>query len=424
MLDVKDLRNNFDAVKAALDKRHKDYHLEQFKDLDAKRRELIGKVEELKSKQNADSKEIPKLKKEGKDTTALMAEMKELSTKIKELDAQVAEVDEALTAFMYTIPNTPNALVPDGADDTENQEMRKWGEPTKFDFEPKPHWDLGDELGILDPATAAKITGARFTVYRGLGARLERAIMNFMLDTHVDKHGYTEILPPFMVNRKSMTGTGQLPKFEEDAFKVANTDYFLVPTAEVPVTNMYSDMILNGADLTIKHCAYTACFRAEAGSAGRDTRGLIRQHQFNKVELVKFARPEESYAELEKLTNDAEEILQLLGLPYRVVRLCGGDLGFSSAMTYDIEVWMPSYNRYVEISSCSDFEAFQARRANIKFKDNVKDKAQYVHTLNGSGLAVGRTTAAILENFQQPDGSVIIPEVLRPYMGGLERITK
>ncbi len=424
MLDVKDLRNNFDAVKAALDKRHKDYNLEQFKELDAKRRELIGQVEELKSKQNADSKEIPKLKKEGKDTTALMAEMKELSTKIKELDAKVTEVDDALTAFMYTIPNTPNALVPDGVDDTENQEMRKWGEPTKFDFEPKPHWDLGDELGILDPATAAKITGARFTVYRGLGARLERAIMNFMLDTHVDKHGYTEILPPFMVNRKSMTGTGQLPKFEEDAFKVANTDYFLVPTAEVPVTNMYSDMILNGADLTIKHCAYTACFRAEAGSAGRDTRGLIRQHQFNKVELVKFARPEESYAELEKLTNDAEEILQLLGLPYRVVRLCGGDLGFSSAMTYDIEVWMPSYNRYVEISSCSDFEAFQARRANIKFKDNVKDKAQYVHTLNGSGLAVGRTTAAILENFQQPDGSVIIPEVLRPYMGGIERIIK
>lgn len=424
MLDVKDLRNNFDAVKAALDKRHKDYNLEQFKELDAKRRELIGQVEELKSKQNADSKEIPKLKKEGKDTTALMAEMKELSTKIKELDAKVTEVDDALTAFMYTIPNTPNALVPDGVDDTENQEMRKWGEPTKFDFEPKPHWDLGDELGILDPTTAAKITGARFTVYRGLGARLERAIMNFMLDTHVDKHGYTEILPPFMVNRKSMTGTGQLPKFEEDAFKVANTDYFLVPTAEVPVTNMYSDMILNGADLTIKHCAYTACFRAEAGSAGRDTRGLIRQHQFNKVELVKFARPEESYAELEKLTNDAEEILQLLGLPYRVVRLCGGDLGFSSAMTYDIEVWMPSYNRYVEISSCSDFEAFQARRANIKFKDNVKDKAQYVHTLNGSGLAVGRTTAAILENFQQPDGSVIIPEVLRPYMGGIERITK
>ena len=350
--------------------------------------------------------------------------MKELSAKVKELDTQVTEVDNALTDFMYTIPNTPNAKVPDGADDTENEEIRKWGEPTKFDFEPKPHWDLGDELNILDPATAGKITGARFTVYRGLGARLERAIANFMLDTHVDKHGYTEILPPFIVNRKSMTGTGQLPKFEEDAFKVAGTDYFLVPTAEVPVTNMYSDMILNGADLTIKHCAYTACFRAEAGSAGRDTRGLIRQHQFNKVELVKFARPEESYDELEKLTNDAEAILQLLGIPYRVVRLCGGDLGFSSAMTYDIEVWMPSYNRYVEISSCSNFESFQARRANIKFKDNIKDKAQYVHTLNGSGLAVGRTTAAILENFQQADGSVIIPEVLRPYMGGIERITK
>ncbi|MBO8434393.1 MAG: serine--tRNA ligase [Tyzzerella sp.] len=424
MLDVKDLRNNFDEVKKALDKRHKDYNLDKFKDLDAKRRELIGQVEELKNKQNVASKEIPKLKKEGKDTTELMAEMKELSAKVKELDAQVTEVDNALTDFMYTIPNTPNAKVPDGADDTENEEIRKWGEPTKFDFEPKPHWDLGDELNILDPATAGKITGARFTVYRGLGARLERAIANFMLDTHVDKHGYTEILPPFIVNRKSMTGTGQLPKFEEDAFKVAGTDYFLVPTAEVPVTNMYSDMILNGADLTIKHCAYTACFRAEAGSAGRDTRGLIRQHQFNKVELVKFARPEESYDELEKLTNDAEAILQLLGIPYRVVRLCGGDLGFSSAMTYDIEVWMPSYNRYVEISSCSNFESFQARRANIKFKDNIKDKAQYVHTLNGSGLAVGRTTAAILENFQQADGSVIIPEVLRPYMGGIERITK
>ena len=424
MLDVKDLRNNFDEVKKALDKRHKDYNLDKFKDLDAKRRELIGQVEELKNKQNVASKEIPKLKKEGKDTTELMAEMKELSAKVKELDAQVTEVDNALTDFMYTIPNTPNAKVPDGADDTENEEIRKWGEPTKFDFEPKPHWDLGDELNILDPATAGKITGARFTVYRGLGARLERAIANFMLDTHVDKHGYTEILPPFIVNRKSMTGTGQLPKFEEDAFKVAGTDYFLVPTAEVPVTNMYSDMILNGADLTIKHSAYTACFRAEAGSAGRDTRGLIRQHQFNKVELVKFARPEESYDELEKLTNDAEAILQLLGIPYRVVRLCGGDLGFSSAMTYDIEVWMPSYNRYVEISSCSNFESFQARRANIKFKDNIKDKAQYVHTLNGSGLAVGRTTAAILENFQQADGSVIIPEVLRPYMGGIERITK
>lgn len=424
MLDVKDLRNNFDGVKAALAKRHKEYQLEKFVDLDLKRRTLIQEIEELKAKQNTDSKEIPKLKKEGKDTTELMAEMKKLSEQIKELDGKMDAVEEELTAFLYTIPNTPNALVPDGVDDTQNEEIRKWGEPTKFDFEPKPHWTIGEEFNILDPATAGKITGARFMVYKGLGARLERAVINFMLDTHVEKHGYTEIFPPFMVNRKSMTGTGQLPKFEEDAFKVAGTDYFLVPTAEVPVTNMYADMILNGADLPIKHCAYTACFRAEAGSAGRDTRGLIRQHQFNKVEMVKFTKPEESYAELESLTNDAEDILKLLGLPYRVVRLCGGDLGFSSAMTYDIEVWMPSYGRYVEISSCSDFEAFQARRANIKYKDTVKDKAKLVHTLNGSGLAAGRTTAAILENFQQADGSIIIPEVLRSYMGGIDKISK
>lgn len=424
MLDVKLLRTDFDKVKAALAKRNKEYNLEAFADMDKTRRELIGQVEELKSKQNADSKEIPKLKKEGKDTTALMAEMKTLADQIKELDAKVAAVDADLEAFMYTLPNTPCDSVPAGADDKDNIEMRKWGEPTKFDFEPKPHWEIGDDYGFLDPATAAKITGARFTIYKGAAARLERAIMNFMLDTHTEKHGYMEVFPPFMVNRKSMTGTGQLPKFEEDAFKVAGTDYFLVPTAEVPVTNMYADMILNGSDLPIKHTAYTACFRAEAGSAGRDTRGLIRQHQFNKVEMVKFTRPEDSYAELEKLTNDAEEILQLLGLPYRVVRLCGGDLGFSSAMTYDIEVWMPSYNRYVEISSCSDFEDFQARRANIKFKDSVKDKARFVHTLNGSGLAVGRTTAAILENCQQADGSILIPEALRPYMGGLEKITK
>lgn len=424
MLDVKLLRTDLDAVKNALAKRNKEYDFDKFINMDVKRRSLIQEVEELKMKQNADSKEIPKLKKEGKDTTALMAEMKELSDKIKELDTQISTIDAEIEMFLLTVPNTPNDKVPSGASDADNEEIRKIGEPTKFDFEPKPHWELGEYHNILDPATAGKVTGARFTIYRGLGARLERAIMNFMLDTHVDKHGYTEILPPFMVNRKSMTGTGQLPKFEEDAFKVANTDYFLVPTAEVPVTNMYSDMILDGKDLTIKHCAYTACFRAEAGSAGRDTRGLIRQHQFNKVELVKFTRPEESYAELEKLTNDAEDILKLLGLPYRVVRLCGGDLGFSSAMTYDIEVWMPSYGRYVEISSCSDFESYQARRANIKFKDSPKDKAQYVHTLNGSGLAVGRTTAAIMENFQQADGSIIIPEVLRPYMGGIEKITK
>ena len=424
MLDVKLLRTDFDTVKAALDKRNKDYHLEKFIDLDKKRRELIGRVEELKMKQNADSKEIPKLKKEGADISGLMAEMKELSDRIKELDAEVNAVDAEVTDFMYTIPNTPYKLVPAGKDDSENEEIRKFGEPTKFDFEPKPHWEIGEDYGFLDPATAAKITGTRFTVYKGAAAKLERALMNFMLDMHTTKHGYTEVFPPFMVNRKSMTGTGQLPKFEEDAFKVAGTDYFLVPTAEVPVTNMYADMILDGSELPIKHTAYTACFRAEAGRAGRDTRGLIRQHQFNKVEMVKFARPENSYEELETLTNDAEDILKALNIPYRVVRLCGGDLGFSSAMTYDIEVWMPSYNRYVEISSCSNFEDFQARRANIKFKDNMKDKARYVHTLNGSGLAVGRTTAAVLENFQQADGSIIIPEVLRPYMGGLERITK
>lgn len=424
MLDVKLLRTDFEGVKAALAKREKEYHLEKFTELDKTRRELLGQVEELKSKQNSDSKEIPKLKKEGKDTTELMAEMKKLSDEIKELDAKVSAVDEELTNFMLTIPNTPYKDVIAGKDDTENQELRKVGTPRTFDFEAKAHWDLGKDLGILDPETASKITGSRFTVYKGLGARLERAIVNFMLDTHIEKHGYTEVFPPFMVNRKSMTGTGQLPKFEDDAFKIAGTDYFLVPTAEVPVTNMYSDMILDGKDLTIKHCAYTACFRAEAGSAGRDTRGIIRQHQFNKVEMVKFARPENSYAELESLTNDAEDILKMLGLPYRVVRLCGGDLGFSSAMTYDIEVWMPSYNRYVEISSCSNFESFQARRANIRFKDNVKDKAQFVHTLNGSGLAAGRTTAAIMENFQQADGSIVIPEVLRPYMGGIEKITK
>lgn len=422
MLDVKRFRNEFDEVKKALSKRNKEYNLESFLEMDSKRRTLLGEVEELKNKQNTASKQIPVLKKEGRDTADIMNEMKAISDKVKELDAQVKDVDEQIKNFLLSVPNTPNALVSEGKDDSQNEEMRKWGEPTKFDFEPKPHWEIGEAFDILDPVTAAKITGARFTVYKGLGARLERAITNFMLDTHVDKHGYTEVFPPQMVNRDSMTGTGQLPKFEEDAFKVANNGFFLVPTAEVPVTNMYRDDILDGSRLTIKHCAYTACFRAEAGSAGRDTRGLIRQHQFNKVELVKFSRPENSYDELESLTNDAEHILQMLGLPYRVVRLCAGDLGFSSAMTYDIEVWMPSYNRYVEISSCSNFEDYQARRANIKFKDNVKDKAKFVHTLNGSGLAVGRTTAAILENFQQADGTVIIPDVLVPYMGGIKKI--
>jgi len=422
MLDAKELRTNFDEVKNLLKKRGKDFELEKFQELDKTRREVISEVEELKSRQNAASKQIPVLKREGKNTDAIMMEMKSLSEKVKELEPKQKEIDDSLEAFLLGIPNIPNPAVPDGADDSLNKEIRKWGEPARFDFEPKPHWELGESLNILDPAAAAKTTGARFTFYKGLGARLERAIANFMLDTHGNEHGYTEVFPPFMVHRRSMVGTGQLPKFEEDAFKVAGTDYFLVPTAEVPVTNMYRDEILEGAKLTISHCAYTACFRAEAGSAGRDTRGLIRQHQFNKVELVKFAKPENSYAELEKLTRDAEDILIRLGLPYRVVLLCGGDLGFSSAMTYDIEVWMPSYNRYVEISSCSNFEEFQSRRANIRYKDNIADKARFVHTLNGSGLAVGRTTAAILENFQQADGSVRIPEALVSYMSGIDKI--
>lgn len=422
MLDIKRIREDFESVKKALEKRGKKYDLESFLTLDEKRRTLLQQVEELKNKQNTTSKQVPILKKEGKDTTELMAEMKELSEKIKSIDNNVREVDEEIKTLLYSIPNTPNEKVPEGVDDTQNEEIRKWGEPRNFSFEPKPHWDLGEHHDILDFGRAGKITGARFTVYKGLGARLERALINFMLDTHIEKHGYIEIIPPQMVNKDSMYGTGQLPKFEEDMFKISNNGYYLVPTAEVPVTNLYRDEILDGSNLTINHCAFTACFRAEAGSAGRDTRGLIRQHQFNKVELVKFTRPEKSYEELEKLTNDAENILKLLNLPYRVVRLCGGDLGFSSAMTYDIEVWLPSYNRYVEISSCSNFEDFQARRANIKFKDNIKDKATLVHTLNGSGLAIGRTVSAILENFQQEDGSIIIPDVLVPYMGGINKI--
>lgn len=426
MLDIKLLRTNFEEVSRALSTRNEDFDLSKFKQLDEKRRVLLAEVEQLKSEQNKASKQIPVMKKEGKDTSGLMEEMKQLSDKIKEIDTQVTAAEEALNEYMLTIPNIPNPSVPAGTTDEDNVEIRKWGTPPVFDFSPKPHWDLGTELNIIDPETAAKVSGSRFTFYRGLGARLERAITNFFLDTHVDEHGYTEVFPPFMVSRASMTGTGQLPKFEEDAYKVLGDgkEYFLVPTAEVPVTNMYREQILDGSILPIKHCAYTACFRAEAGSAGRDTRGLIRQHQFNKVELVKFARPEDSYEELEKLTKDAEEVLQLLGLPYRVVKICIGDLGFTAAMKYDIEVWMPSYNRYVEISSCSNFEEFQARRANIKFKDNVKDKARYVHTLNGSGVAVGRTTAAILENFQQADGSVAIPEVLTKYMNGLNKIEK
>ena len=418
MLDIKVIRSNPDKVKAAMKTRNADMDgvIDELLAIDDKRRELLGQTEKIKAEQNAASKDIPRIKKEGGDVAPIMERMKELAAKAKELGSEQAELEAMQRDLLLRIPNIPHESVPVGKDDSENVEVRRWGEPTQFDYEPKAHWDIGADLGILDPETAAKVTGARFHFYKGQGAKLERSIINFYLNTHTE-HGYTEIFPPFMVNRASMTGTGQLPKFEEDAFKLANMDYFLIPTAEVPVTNMHRDEILDGQKLPYKYCAYSACFRAEAGSAGRDTRGLIRQHQFNKVELVKFARPEESYAELEKLTNDAERVLQMLGLPYRVVALSTGDLGFSSAKTYDIEVWMPSYGRYLEISSCSNFEDYQARRASIRFKDGPKDKARLVHTLNGSGVAIGRTVAAILENFQNGDGTVTVPEVLRPYMG-------
>ncbi len=422
MIDLKLLRTETDKVKEALSRRKEVVDIDGLLELDTKRRELTYEVEQKKAEQNTVSKKIPAMKKAGEDTTAVFEEMKALSDAIKNLDEEIRVLNDQISTIMYTIPNIPNETVPDGDTDEDNVEVRRFMEPTQFDFEPKAHWDLGADLGILDPETAAKITGTRFTVYKDLGARLERAVMNFYLDTHTGQNGYTEIFPPFMVHRNSMVGTGQLPKFEEDAFKVSDTDYFLVPTAEVPVTNMHRDEILSGDSLPLKYCAYTACFRAEAGSAGRDTRGLIRQHQFNKVELVKFTKPEESYAELEKLVNDAESVLKLLKIPYRVVKICIGDLGFTAAMKYDIEVWMPSYNRFVEISSCSNFEDFQSRRANIKYKNSPKDKAQLVHTLNGSGVAIGRTTAAILENYQNADGSITIPEVLRPYMGGVEVI--
>ncbi|WP_281522580.1 serine--tRNA ligase [Mogibacterium timidum] len=418
MLDVKRVRENFDSVKAAVERRGKgDFGIDNVLKLDTRRRELLAEVEQLKNKQNTASREVPKLKREGEDTSALFAEMKELSSKIKTLDAEVSKVEDELHNELLNVPNTPNPDVPEGVDDTENLEMRKFGEPTEFSFEPKAHWDIGTNLDILDFERASKISGARFTVYKGIGAKLERAVINFMLDLHTEEQGYTEILPPFMANRDAMTGTGQLPKFEDDMFYVPAKDLFLIPTAEVPVTNLHSNEIIEPEDMPVYYTAYTPCFRKEAGSAGRDTRGLIRQHQFNKVEMVKFVNPDNSYEELDKLTHDAEEILQRLGIPYRVVRLCTGDLGFSSAMTYDIEVWMPSYSRYVEISSCSNFEDYQARRANIRFRREKKAKPEFVHTLNGSGLAVGRTVAAILENFQQEDGSVVVPKVLRPYMG-------
>ncbi len=418
MLDIKIVRQDPERVKQAVKNRcgNLDKEIDQLLEIDAKRREIISSVEVLKAEQNSVSKKIPQFKKEGKDVAPIFAEMKEIAEKIKADDAALAKLETKQRDLLLMIPNIPSDTTPIGADDSCNPEIRRNGTPKDFGFEPKAHWDIGADLGILDPETAAKVTGTRFHFYKGLGARLERAIISYFLDTHTE-HGYTEILPPFMANRASMTATGQLPKFEEDAFKLSNNEYFLIPTAEVPVTNMHRDEILNGADLPIKYCAYSACFRAEAGSAGRDTRGLIRQHQFNKVELVKFADPENSYEELEKLTADAERVLEGLGLPFRVVCLCSGDLGFSSAKTYDIEVWMPSYGRYVEISSCSNFEDYQARRGGIRFKKTPKDKAQYVHTLNGSGVAVGRTVAAILENYQNEDGSVTVPEALRKYMG-------
>lgn len=418
MLDTKFIRSNPDAVKAGMKKRNKDMDalVDEILAIDAERRELNSKSDTMKAEQNAASKLIPQMKKDGKSTDELMERMKTLSDAVKDCAGTLAELEARQQDILYSMPNVPHESVPAGVDDSQNQDMRHFGEPKKFDYEPQAHWDIGAKLGILDPETASKVTGARFHFYKGLGARLERSVINYFLNTHTAR-GYTEIFPPFMANTASMTGTGQLPKFAEDMYKIEGQDLYLIPTAEVPVTNMHRDEILEGATLPRRYCAYSACFRGEAGSAGRDTRGLIRQHQFNKVELVKFVNQEESYNELEKLTADAEHVLQGLGLPYRVVTLCAGDLGFSSAKTYDIEVWMPSYNRYVEISSCSNFEDFQARRASIRFKNDVKDKAQLVHTLNGSGVAIGRTVAAILENYQNADGSVTVPEVLRALMG-------
>ncbi|MCI2780286.1 serine--tRNA ligase [Clostridium perfringens] len=419
MLDLKKLRSNTEEVKKALSNRGEDFDVNVIDEviaLDEERRKILVDVEALKKQRNEVSAEIPKRKKAGEDVTEVMAEMREIGDKIKADDAKVAELNDKINYIMLRIPNIPNPAVPEGETDEDNVEIKRWGEPTKFNFEPKAHWDLGTDLDLLDFERGGKVAGSRFTVYKGTGARLERSIINYFLDKHTFENGYTEVLPPYMVNRDSMTGTGQLPKFEEDAFKVENNGYFLIPTAEVPVTNMYRNETLEGDKLPIKHAAYSACFRAEAGSAGRDTRGLIRQHQFNKVELVKFCKPEQSYEELDKLVQDAESVLQGLGLPYRIVRICKGDLGFTAALKYDIEVWMPSYNRYVEISSCSNFEDFQARRANIKYKNSPKEKPQFVHTLNGSGVAIGRTVAAILENYQQEDGSVVIPEALKEYM--------
>ncbi|HTG68508.1 MAG TPA: serine--tRNA ligase [Candidatus Udaeobacter sp.] len=423
MLDVKLLRNEFEKVERALRDRGASLDLiANFPVLDTKRRDLIQETEQLKSRRNTVSQEVAKLKRTGGDAEALIVEMREVGDRIKELDDELRELEVQVEELTQAIPNIPSDSVPIGKSEEDNVELRKNGEVPSFDFEPKPHWEIAQSLGILDFERAAKVTGSRFTFYRGLGARLERALISFMMDLHSDKHGYEEILPPYIVNRDSLIGTGQLPKFEEDLFKISDSDYFLIPTAEVPVTNLHREEILPGEELPKYFVAYSSCFRSEAGSAGRDTRGLIRQHQFNKVELIKLTKPEDSYEELEKMTANAEKVLQLLGLPYRVLTLCTGDMGFTAAKTYDLEVWLPSAGTYREISSCSNVEDFQARRAGIRFRRDTKSKPEFVHTLNGSGLAIGRTFAAIIENFQQADGSVTIPEVLRPYMGGISLI--
>ena len=424
MLEARYIREHLEEVREKLALRGQDIDLGPFTAIDGERRKAIQEWERLRALQKRVSDEVSKKKREGHDASDLISEMKKVSQDLKELDAVVAEKEKALQDFLLTVPNLPHATVPKGKDSEDNEEVRRWGEIPKFGFEPKAHWDLGEELGILDFKAGAKIAGARFTLYLDLGAKLERALINFMLDLHTREHGYREVLPPFMVNRTTMTGTGQLPKFEEELFKIEGLDYFLIPTAEVPVTNIHQDEVLEEDLLPLYYAAYTPCFRKEAGSYGKDTRGLIRQHQFNKVELVKFSRPETSYDELEKLLLNAEEVLKRLRLPYRVVTLCAGDLGFSASKTYDIEVWLPGQNTFKEISSCSNFEDFQARRAKIRYRVSGKNKTEYVHTLNGSGLAVGRTLVAILENYQQADGTVVIPEVLRPYLNGVERIEK
>jgi seryl-tRNA synthetase len=422
MLDIKFVRENLDRVAQMLKDRRIDMDLQPFRELDEKRRGLLREVEELKHRRNQASEEVSRLKREKADASALIEEMKEVSQRIKALDQELVSIEEEFKAILYLIPNMPHETVPVGADESANPVVKAWGEPPVFDFEPKAHWDIGESLGILDFERAAKITGARFAIYWGLGAALERALISFMLDVHTRRHGYTEVLPPFMVNRTAMTGTGQLPKFEQDLFKLEGWDYYLIPTAEVPVTNLHMNEVLDEQELPKYYTAYTPCFRSEAGSYGKDTRGLIRQHQFNKVELVKLVKPEDSYDELERLLQDAETILQELGLHYRVVTLCTGDLGFSAAKTYDIEVWLPGQNAYREISSCSNFEDFQARRANLRFRRKGKNRTELLHTLNGSGLAVGRTLVAVLENFQQADGSVAIPPALRRFMGNVEKI--